>query len=121
MSSNYYACLSLPPCQVEEHENNTPPEPTVTFIPTSDGEPTVPTDTANKTAQRWARRLAKRKTSHQLHASTHETVANAYELLPSPKGYVIGNDDDILCPGIADVTMSSTVVDSVRISTHGYL
>ena len=46
LSNNYYACLSPPPCQVEEHETNTTKNPTVTFNPSIDIEPTVSKDIA---------------------------------------------------------------------------
>ena len=69
-------------------------------------------DIANRIAQRWARRLANRHASRQKRATMHETVANMHELPPSPRRYIIGDDDDIHRQGITDGTMPLTVVDS---------
>jgi hypothetical protein len=112
LASNYYACLSPPPCQVEEHENKPPPKPTGTFSPTIEVEPTVPTEITNRIAQRCARRLANRHAARQMRASTHENIANAYEPPTATRRYVIGNDDDALRRGIIDGTIPSTVADS---------
>ncbi len=52
LSSNYYNCLSPPPCQVEEHELSTTRKSTVKFKTTIDIAPTVPQEYANTIAQR---------------------------------------------------------------------
>ena len=75
-------------------------------------EPTVPQKIANKIAQRWAHWLENRQAARYMPATTHETVTNARELPPSPRRYVIGDDDDVLCQGIMNTTIPSTVVDS---------
>ena len=97
VSSNYYACLSLPPSQVEEHEPSTIHKSTVQFKTTINIAPTFPPDYANKIAQRWTRKLANCKSSQQQQARTTEIIANMHEPPPAPRQYVIGNNDDALC------------------------
>ena len=118
-SSNYYACISTPQCQVKEHEPSTTHKSTIKFKTPINIAPTVPPDYVNKIAQRWTRKLANRKSSQQHRARMAETIANAYELPPAPRRYIIGNDDDALCQGIIDGTIPSTVANSGCTSNVG--
>jgi hypothetical protein len=87
LDSNYYACLSPPPCQVEEHEHT--------------HNITTP---AHKPSPR-----------HQAHHNTmkkQERIANMRDSAPASQQYVIGEDDDLLWHGMENGTIPSTVVDS---------
>jgi len=108
LSSNYYACLSPPPCQVEEHESNI--NPTTTYH--IDPETTIPLANANNIPRRWARKLSQRQQSCPDLANKIDTAANITDVAPSPRRYVIGNNNDLLRQGMEDGSIPSTVVDS---------
>ncbi len=87
LASNYYACLSPPPCQVKEHEHT--------------HNITTP---AHKPSPR-----------HQAHHNTmkkQDRIANMRDSAPTSWRYVIGEDDDLLRCGMENGTIPSTVVDS---------
>jgi hypothetical protein len=108
LSSNYYACLSPLPCQVEEHDSNMNPTTTSCIDP----ETTIPPVKANKITLQWARKLSQRQQSCPDLANKIDTAANIMDVAPSPRRYVIGDDDDLLRRGMEDGTIPSTVVDS---------
>jgi hypothetical protein len=58
LASNYYACLSPPPCQVEEHKQETKQ---VTFKTTMEISPSTPAATRNKIRARWDQIVKKRQ------------------------------------------------------------
>jgi hypothetical protein len=102
--SNFYSCLSPPPCQVEEHEPNDPlvvpssNKPQVTSSDTSDISPTIPAITLNSIAAKWRKKIKQRCTKRQ---------------------YIIGVDDKELQQGILDGTIATTVADSGATSGVG--
>jgi hypothetical protein len=87
LATNYYACLSLPPCQVKEHEH-----------------------TRNSTTP-----AHKPNPLHQAHNNTvrkQDRIANMRDSAPTSQQYVIGEDDDLLWCGMENGTIPSMVVDS---------
>jgi hypothetical protein len=87
LASNYYACLSPPPCQVKEHEY-----------------------TRNSTTP-----AHKHNPLHQAHNNTmkkQDSIANMRDSVPTSWQYVIGEDDDLLWRGMENGTIPSMVVDS---------
>jgi hypothetical protein len=82
LSSNYYACLSLLPCQVKEHESNISPTTTSRIDP----ETTIPPANANKIARQWARKLSQRQQSCPDLANKIDTAANITDVAPPPGG-----------------------------------
>jgi hypothetical protein len=87
LASNYYACLSPPPCQGEEHEH-----------------------THNITTP-----AHKPSPCHQAHHNTlqkQDRIANMRDGAPTSRQYVIGEDDVLLWRGMGNSTIPSTVVDS---------
>jgi hypothetical protein len=108
LSSNYYACLSPPPCQSKEYESNINPTTTSHIDP----ETTIPLANANNIPRRWARKLSQRQQSHPDLTNKIDTAANITDVAPPPWRYVISNDDNLLCRGMEDGTIPSTVVDS---------
>jgi hypothetical protein len=87
LASNFYSCLSPPPCQVNEHE---PDDRSVTphnnhvkkKVEFSDHIDIQPTSTGNKIAQQWARCINKRRESR-----SPDTIANTTTNLPQPRQY----------------------------------
>jgi hypothetical protein len=104
LSSNFYYCLSPPPCQVEEHKPNDPSvvpssnKPQVTSSDTSDISPTIPAITLYRIAARWWTKIKQRCTKQQ---------------------YIIGIDDKELQQGILDGTIATTIADSGATSGVG--
>ncbi len=87
LASNYYACLSPPPCQGEEHEH-----------------------THNITTP-----AHKPSPCHQAHHNTvkkQDRITNMRDSAPTSRQYVIVEDDDLLWRGMENGTIPSTVVDS---------
>ena len=86
LASNYYACLSPPPCQVEEHEHDTKQ---VKFKTTSEISPSTLAAERNKNRARWDRVVRKRREKEQCN-NTGERA------LPATTTHVIGiNDEEI--------------------------
>ena len=112
MSSNYYACLSLPPCQVEEQKTTHPPNPpSHSFQPVMvnpQSPRTPPTRPHSVGHQGWP--------SAKHHANCMQARTRLLQTCTSyshlQEENVIGDNDDILRRGIADGTIPSTVVDS---------
>ncbi len=87
LATNYYACLSLPPCQVEEHEH-----------------------TRNSTTP-----AHKPNPCHQAHnniVKKQDRIANMRDSAPTSRRYVIGEDDNLLQRGMENGPIPSMVVDS---------
>ncbi len=96
LASNYYACLSPPPCQVEEHEHT--------------HNITTP---AHKPSPR-----------HQAHHNTvkkQDRIANMRDSVPTSRRYVIGEDGNLLWRGMEKGTIPSMLVDSGCTSGVGTL
>ena len=87
LDSNYYACLSPPPCRVEEHEH--------THIITTPAHKPSP-----------------RRQAHHNTVKKQERIANRRDSAPTPQRLVIGEDDNLLRHGMENGTIPSTVVDS---------
>jgi hypothetical protein len=88
LAYNYYACLSPPPCQEEEHEHT--------------HNITTP---AHKPSPRH----------HQAHHNTvqkQDRIANMRDGVPTSQQCVIGEDDNLLWRGMENGTIPSMVVDS---------
>jgi hypothetical protein len=115
LASNFYSCLSPPPCQVKEHKpkdrsvilHNNHIKKKVEFSDHIDIQPTIPPATANKIAQQWARCINKQRESR-----SPDTIANTTTNLPQPRQYIIGVDDNILRSGMEDGPIPSAVADS---------
>jgi hypothetical protein len=99
--TNFYYCLSPPPCQVEEHDNNATPVPLST---TSASPPPLVTPLGNKIARKWLARLRRR------HPPTTPGP---------PRQYIIGKDDNELLTGIHNGTIATTLADSGATSSIG--
>jgi hypothetical protein len=77
-----------------------------------DPETTIPLANANKIARQWASKLSQRQQLCPGLANKIDTAANITDVAPSPRRYVIGNDEDLLHQGMEDGSIPSTVVDS---------
>jgi hypothetical protein len=86
LASNYYACLSPPPCQEEEHEH-----------------------THNITTP--AHKPSPRHQAHHNTVNKQDRIANMRDSAPTSRRYVIGEDDDLLRHSMENGTIPSTVVD----------
>ena len=62
LASNYYPCLSPPPCQVKEHKQETKQ---VTFKTTSEISDSTPAAARSKIKTRWDRIVRKRREKEQ--------------------------------------------------------
>ncbi len=87
LDSNYYACLSPLPCQVEEHEH-----------------------THNITTP--AHKPSPCRQAHHNIVKKQERISNMRDSAPTPQQYAIGEDDDLLWHGMENGIIPSTVVDS---------
>ncbi len=102
--SNFYSCLSPPPCQVKEHKPDNPPvvpsssKPQVTSSDTSNISLTIPAITLNRIAAKWRKKIKQCCTKQQ---------------------YIIGINDEELQQGILDETIATTVADSGATSGVG--
>ena len=64
LASNYYACLSPPPCQVKEHEQNKNTK-RVKFKTTIEVSPSTPAASQNKLKARWEQMIKKQREKDQ--------------------------------------------------------
>jgi hypothetical protein len=112
LASNFYSCLSPPPCQVKEHKLNR-----INVAPDNFKRQAVLSDTINfapitkacsqnKIAAKWTKRLEQQQAKGML-AITVDSM-----IYQSKQQYIIGVNDKELCQGIMDGTIPSTIADS---------
>ena len=109
LASNYYACLSPPPCQVEEHEQETKQ---VTFKTTIEISASTPASTRNKIRARWDRIVQKRREKEQCN-NTGKTAT------PTTALHVIGINDEEIREAMRKGTIATAVADSGATSSIG--
>jgi hypothetical protein len=79
LSSNFYSCLSLPTCQVEEREpSSARSERHVHF--SNNISPTMTETTRNKIAARWERKIQARKQKKE--RRNKESIVNMINVVP---------------------------------------
>jgi hypothetical protein len=116
LASIFYSCLSLPPCQVEEHKadrTNVAPDNTkrqAVLSDTIDVAPIAEARSQNKIAAKWTKRLEQQQAKGIL-ANTVDSMIHQ-----STRQYIFGVDDEELCQGIMDRTIPSTIANSGAIS-----
>jgi hypothetical protein len=119
VSIKFYSCLSLPSCQVEEHEpnrTNVAQDNTkcqAVLSDTIDVAPVAEAHSQNKIAAKWTKRLEQRRAKGIL-ANTVDSMIHQ-----SKQQYIIGVDDEELRQGIMDGTIPSMIADSGATSGVG--
>ena len=109
LASNYYACLSPPLCQVEEHKQETKQ---VTFKTTIEISDSTPAAARSKIKTHWDRIVQKQREKEQ----GNNTVEND---LPTTTTHVIGINDDEIREAMRTGKIASTVADSGATSSIG--
>jgi hypothetical protein len=109
LASNYYSCLSPPPCQVEEHKQETKQ---VTFKTTSEISDSAPAAARSKIKTRWDWIVWKQRDKEQ----ANSTVENDR---PTATTHVIGINDDKIQEVMKTGKIASTVADSGATSSIG--
>ena len=104
LASNYYSCLFPPPCQVEEHKQETKQDTFKTTI--------TPAAARSKIKTRWDRIVRKQRDKEQ----ANSTVEND---CPTTTTRVIGINDDKIHEAMKTGRIASTVADSGATSSIG--
>jgi hypothetical protein len=119
LASNFYSCLSPPPCQVQEHKPNR-----TNIAPDNAKCQAVLNDTINitlvaearsqnKIAAKWTKRLEQQQ-AKGIPANTVNSMIHQLKWQ-----YIIGVNDKELRQGIMDGTIPSTIADSSATSGVG--
>jgi hypothetical protein len=102
LASNYYACLSLPPCQVEEHKQT---RTQVAFKTTIKISSSTPPETRNKIRIQWDWLVWKRKEKEKCN-NTNKIKS------PATPTHIIGVNNEEIREAMRMGKIASTVADS---------